>query len=84
MQLREWRTSSAFDSGSRVVLDYAESMARTEVTAEVFGAVARGRSEQEMVELTVLVSFYCGVVRALQALDVELDEAHRGELAGFE
>ena len=84
MQLREWRTSSAFDSGSRVVLDYAESMARTEVTAELFGALAMGRSEQEVVELTVLVSFYCGVVRALQALDVELDEAHRGELAGYE
>ena len=83
MQLRNWRTSAAFDLETRVVLEYAERMARSEVTAEVFGALAKGRSEEEVVELTVLVSFYCGVVRALQALDIELDEDHRGELAGY-
>jgi alkylhydroperoxidase family enzyme len=83
IQLSHWRTSTVFDPATRAVLDYAESMARNEVTPEAFQAMAAGRSEQEVVELTVLVGFYCGVVRALRALDIELDEAHRGELAGY-
>ncbi len=83
MQLSHWRSSVSFDPQTRAVLEYAESIARTEVTEDAFRDMAAGRSEQEVVELTVLVSFYCGVVRALQALDVELDEAHLGELAGY-
>ncbi|MGH3422404.1 MAG: hypothetical protein ACRDOD_22760, partial [Streptosporangiaceae bacterium] len=75
--------STAFDAATRAVLDYAESMARNEATQEVFQAMAASRSKQEVVELTVLVGFYCGVVRTLQALDIEVDEGHRGELAGY-
>lgn len=83
MQLAHWRTSTAFDAATRAVLDYAESMARNEATQEVFEAMAVSRSKQEVVELTVLVGFYCGVVRTLQALDIEVDEGHVGELAGY-
>jgi 4-carboxymuconolactone decarboxylase len=83
MELSRWRTSAAFDPATRAVLDYAESMARNEVTQEAFEGLAAGRSEQEIVELTVLISFYCGVVRALRALDIELDADHGGELAGY-
>jgi 4-carboxymuconolactone decarboxylase len=83
MQLSRWRTSSAFDPATSAVLQYAESMAGNEVTQDEFAAFAAGRGDQEVVELTVLISFYCGVVRALRALDIELDADHRGELAGY-
>ena len=83
MSLSRWRISTAYDASTRAVLDYAESVAGDGVAEDVYQAMAAGRSGQEIVELTVLASFYCGVCRALQALAIELDEPHRAELAGF-
>lgn len=84
LELSRWRASSGFAPELRAALAFAEAGAGGEVGAAAFAEATAGRSPQEVVELSVLVGFYAGVVRVLGTLEIEIDPDHLDQLRGFE
>jgi alkylhydroperoxidase family enzyme len=71
--LRDWRASTVFDERERAVLAYADAMVDLDVPDAVFEPLRRWFDDAQLVELTLTISFYCHVSRALVALRVELE-----------
>lgn len=70
--LADWRTSNAYDAGQRALLAYVEAMTRAvDVPDDVFADVLEHYSEQQLVELTVLVGAYNMHTRVLKALHID-------------
>ncbi|HEY4887374.1 MAG TPA: carboxymuconolactone decarboxylase family protein [Candidatus Dormibacteraeota bacterium] len=71
--LRDWRTSSLFDERERAILAYADAICDIDVPDAVFDPLRQWFDDGQLVELTLTLSFYCHVARALIALRVELE-----------
>lgn len=77
-ELADWRASGAYDPRQRALLAYVEAMTReVDVPEDVFDRVREHYSEQELVELTVLVGAYNMHTRVLQALRIDPEPAAR-------
>ncbi len=71
-----WERHPAFSEQERAVIRYAETVTREiRVSDEVFDAVHGFLDDEQMVELTLNVAFYNLVVRFLEPMQVELEEA---------
>lgn len=79
--LPNWREDSRFDARDRAVLAYAETIAR-DITVDdaTFAAVRAQFNNQELVELTVSIGFYCMIPRILLPLQVENEPKYQKEL----
>lgn len=71
--LREWPASDLFDERERAVLAYADAVVDLQVPDAVFDPLRRWFDEGRLVELTLTISFYCHVSRALVALRIEVE-----------
>jgi alkylhydroperoxidase family enzyme len=71
--LRDWRDSPLFDERERALLAYADAIVDIEVPDEVFDPLRQWFDDGQLVELTLSLSFYCHVSRALVALRIELE-----------
>lgn len=74
--LSEWRSSKLFSDRHRALLAYVDAMTRDlDVPDDVFAALRLHYSEQQIVELSVLVGAYNMHSRVLKALRIEPDSA---------
>lgn len=72
--LAAWRDSPQFDDQDRAVLQYAEELAQNAGASDAtFAALKAFLPEDQIVELTLTIAFYCGVVRFLNGLQVDLE-----------
>ena len=74
--LADWSSSPLFDARQRAVLAYTDSMTREiQVPEDVFDDLRPHFTEQQIVELTVLIGTYNMHTRVLQALEIDLESA---------
>jgi 4-carboxymuconolactone decarboxylase len=72
--LADWTSSPLFDDRQRAILAYTDVMSRdVQVPDAVFDALRPYFSDQQVVELTVLIGTYNMHTRVLQALDIPLE-----------
>ena len=70
-----WQDSSHFNEVEQTVLKYTDEVAiDIRASDETFADLRRHFSAQEIVELTVCIGYYGMVVRALESLQVDLEE----------
>ena len=70
-QIARWRDSAAFTPAERLALGFAEKVAGgTRVDDEAFTAIRREFSQQEIVELTMLIAFYVSTATFINTLAV--------------
>lgn len=75
-ELADWRASGAYDTPQRALLAYVEAMTReVAVPQDVFDRVREHYSEQQLVELTVLIGAYNMHTRVLKALHIDPEPA---------
>jgi len=73
--LADWQASPLFDDQARAVLAYTDEVSRGYRAQDATFAALRGfLSDEQVVELTVIVGFYEMVCRVLEALQIELEE----------
>ena len=74
--LRDWRQSGLFGPEESALLAYVDAMTRDVTVAEdVFRTLRQHYSEQEVVEITVMIAAYNMHTRVLKALDIQPDRA---------
>jgi alkylhydroperoxidase family enzyme len=74
--LRDWARSSEFDDRQRAVIRYAwQATERVRVSDTVADAVHSLLDDDEFFDLATTVAFYNMVVRLLEPLQIELEEA---------
>jgi len=72
--LKDWRRSNLFNERERTMLTYVDAMLQgPEMPDDVFNELRRHFSEQEVVELTVIVGTYIMHNRVFTALKVDLE-----------
>jgi alkylhydroperoxidase family enzyme len=72
--LADWQSSPLFDDRQRAILAYTDAMTRdVQVPDAIFDALRPHFTEQQIVELTVLIGTYNMHGRVLQALDIPLE-----------
>jgi alkylhydroperoxidase family enzyme len=72
--LADWQSSALFDERQRAILAYTDAMTRDiQVPDAIFEALRPYFSEQQIVELSVLIGTYNMHTRVLQALDIPLE-----------
>ena len=72
--LKDWRASKLFSERERAMLTYVDAMLQgPEMPDDVFNELRRHFSEQEVVELTVIVGTYIMHNRVFTALKVDLE-----------
>ena len=72
--LADWKSSPLFDDRQRAILAYTDAMSRdVQVPDAVFNALRPYFTDQQIVELTVLIGTYNMHTRVLQALDIPLE-----------
>ncbi|MGQ0751833.1 MAG: carboxymuconolactone decarboxylase family protein [Betaproteobacteria bacterium] len=77
--LTDWRASGAYDPRQRALLAYVDVITRqVDVPDEVFDRVREHYSEQQLVELTVLIGAYNMHTRVLKALRIDPEPAAGG------
>lgn len=79
-QLRDlpiWRDSSAFDDQVRSALTAADAIHGLDLDDGAFGDLRKHFSDQEIVELVVLISHYEAVARIATALRIEVEPEYR-------
>jgi 4-carboxymuconolactone decarboxylase len=75
--LADWRASNFFDARERAALAYADTMTRDiDVPDSVFDALRPHFSEQQIVELTVLIGIYNMHTRVFTALRIDPEPHH--------
>ena len=73
--LAHWRETSCFGAQARAVLQYTDEVTQqTRASEETFQAVKKILSEEQIVELTLVVGYYGMVCRVLETLQVDLDK----------
>ena len=74
--LADWQSSPLFDDRQRAILAYTDAVTRdVQVPDAVFDALLPYFTEQQIVELTVLIGTYNMHTRVLQALEIPLEAA---------
>jgi alkylhydroperoxidase family enzyme len=68
-----WRTTRLFNAEQRLVVEYAEAVASSEVPAELFRRVAERYGEKGAVEFTTVVGFWAFWAMLLNAAGPGLD-----------
>jgi AhpD family alkylhydroperoxidase len=72
--LRDWQHSPAFDAREQATLRFAEAVHARGVTDEIYNATREHLSEPEIVETTLVVGFWGGLVAlTLLALSVDIE-----------
>lgn len=72
--LDNWEDSDEFDEIERAVLRFTdEETLNVRVSDETFTQVKTYFDDQEIVELTTIIGYYCMVCRILEVLQVELE-----------
>ncbi len=75
---------SALPALDRAVLAAArELVAGTQLSTATYAALAAGLDHERVVDLTVAIGFYCGVVRVLGALGIEVEADYQHYLREF-
>jgi alkylhydroperoxidase family enzyme len=73
-ELKDWRNSKAFNESERAMLAYVDAMLHgPEVPDDVFNGVRQHLSEQEILEVSVIVGAYMMHNRVFTALRVDLE-----------
>jgi len=82
--VRDWQGSALFSEAERVLLAYVDELAaNARPSDEVFAAFARGRSDAEILGVTVLITLYFQLAHIMSALDLETEEEFVGwDIAG--
>src|SRR3954468_12197724 len=72
--LKDWRASKSFNERERAMLAYVDAMLQSpDVPDDVFKAVRQHLSEQEILEVSVIVGAYMMHNRVFTALKVDLE-----------
>jgi 4-carboxymuconolactone decarboxylase len=72
--LADWSASSLFDAKQRAVLAYTDAMTlQIQVPDDVFNGLKPHFTDQQIVELSVLIGTYNMHTRVLQALEIPLE-----------
>ncbi len=75
---------SGMGATERAVLAAAREMATgLRVTDETFGALQSSLDNECLTDLVITISFYCGVVRLLETLEIDVEPEYRGYLEEF-
>lgn len=69
---------SAFNDRDRAVIDYVTAATALRVTDDVWGRVAEGRTEQDLICLTMLIGYYAMQATTWSALGVPQDDGFGG------
>jgi 4-carboxymuconolactone decarboxylase len=73
-ELKDWRASKSFSERERAMLAYVDAMLQgPEVPDDVFDGVRKHLSEQEILEVSVIVGAYLMHNRVFTALKVDLE-----------
>jgi len=72
--LREWQGSDLFDEREQAILAYTDAIVDNDVPDAVFEPLRAWFDGGQLVELTLTLTFYCHVSRALLALRIELED----------
>lgn len=80
-ELRDWRSSGAFDAQDRAALELAEEVTNGPgASAHTLEALrAQGFDDEALVELVLTASFYVCVGRVLGSLGIELEAGYEEE-----
>jgi alkylhydroperoxidase family enzyme len=74
--LKDWRPSALFDARQRAVLAFTDAMTLdVQVPTDVFDGLRPHFTDQQIVELSVLVGTYNMHTRVLQALEIDLESS---------
>lgn len=73
-ELEMWRTSRAFDPGTRAALAFTDAVVNGDVPDEINEELAAHFNVQQRIELTVTAAFYSMVPRVLDALGVPIED----------
>jgi len=78
-ELKDWKTSSRFTDDEKLVIEYAVEVTLNSnfVSDELFNKIKKRFNEQEIVELTFLISHYQHVTRFLNLLQIELESGRK-------
>ncbi|MBI2767746.1 MAG: carboxymuconolactone decarboxylase family protein [Chloroflexi bacterium] len=78
LALPVWRRHAAFSEQEKAVIGYAEQVTRdVRVTGEAWAGVHAFLNDEELVELTLSIAYYNMVVRFLEPMEIDLDDAYR-------
>jgi alkylhydroperoxidase family enzyme len=75
---------SRLDEPAKLVLKAARDMtADLAVSAKTFAALRRHLDNERLVDLVMTIAFYCGVVRLLASLEIDVEDEYRPYLEQF-
>lgn len=60
-----------------------EMVAQPELSDETYNEIRKGLDNERIVDLLLVISFYCGVVRLLGALQIDVEDDYRKYLREF-
>jgi 4-carboxymuconolactone decarboxylase len=69
---------SLFPARERALLAYCMAAVEHRVTDDLWGAVSKGRTPEELVKITMLIGFYCMLGAVQAALQVAQDDGFGG------
>jgi alkylhydroperoxidase family enzyme len=76
--------SAGFTPLEKAVLKAAREMvAQPELSDETYNEIRKGLDNERIVDLLLVISFYCGVVRLLGALQIDVEDDYRKYLREF-
>jgi 4-carboxymuconolactone decarboxylase len=77
--VRDWQTSTLFSEPERALLAYVDELAAAPRPGDaVFAALAQGRSDADILGITMLITTYFQLARVMAALDLETEEPFVG------
>ena len=78
LKLESAGEASALEPLARLVLKGAREMADDgAMSADTYAALAQSLDHERMVELIIVIAFYCGVVRALGSLGIDVEASYQ-------
>lgn len=77
--VRDWRQASVFSDDERALLAYVDELAANPRPSDaIFAAFARGRSDAEILGVTMLITLYFQLAGVMAAMDLETEEPFVG------
>jgi alkylhydroperoxidase family enzyme len=77
--VRNWRDATCFSDAERVLLAYVDELAaHPRPSDDVYAAFAKGRSDAEILGVTMLITLYFQLARIMAAMDLETEEPFVG------
>lgn len=81
--VRTWQDAACFSADERALLAYVDELAiKPRPDDAVFAAMAQGRSDAEVLGVTMLITVYFQLAHVMAALDLETEEPFVGWDAG--